>query len=163
MVVNPGDEWTERLARLFRDHLAWREAAAYLRSDASSTVYFTHRPGEVWRLEDVAGETRLVPGAASDPDLVFRFSPQSIERLEGVEGRMGDFAVALFSLIVDDEVRLRIISRFLRLARRGYVKLLLAGGPQVIAFGVTHGIRTLPALRRLVAETRSSEPADWET
>ena len=42
----------EPLAQLFRGHPAWREAAACLTEpEASSDVYFTHRPGEAWHLE----------------------------------------------------------------------------------------------------------------
>lgn len=157
-----GDEWTRRLATLFAEHPAWVDAAGRLRGDATSTVYFTHRAREPWRLETHAGSTRLLPGAAGDPDLVFRFSPESIGRLESVEGGIGDFAVALFEQIVNQEVDLRIRAGFGRLVRRGYVKLLLAAGPPVLAFGASHGIRTLGALRRFVADLSTQGPADWE-
>jgi hypothetical protein len=45
---------------------------------------------------------------------------------------------------------------------RGYVKLLVVAGPPVLAFGATHGILTLGALRRFVAGLRSRGAADWE-
>jgi len=163
MATNPGDDWTERLARLFRAHPAWVAAARSLSTSATSNVYFTHRRGEVWRLEQQNAETLLLPGATPDPDFVFRFSPEAIESLETVEGGIGDFAVALFSQVVDDEVGLRIVAGFPRLMRRGYVKLLVVAGPPVVAFGATHGVRTLGALRRFVAQLRASGPADWET
>jgi hypothetical protein len=166
MATSKRDEWVDRLARLFREHPAWVAAAHHLSSGASSTVYFAHhldRDGhEPWRLEQCDAGTCLLPGAARDPDFIFRFSPESIEQLEAVDGTVGDFAVALFSLVVDDEVQLRIAAGFPRLIRRGYVKLLLVAGPPVVAFGATHGIRTLGALRRLVAGLRRRGPADWE-
>ena len=157
-----GDEWTERLARLFREHPAWVAAAGHLDPEATCTFYFSHREHTPWRIEQRDSETRLAPGGASDPDFVFLFTPRSIERLEAVDGGIGDFAVALFSLILDDEVRLRIAAGFPRLAQRGYLKLLLAGGPKVLAFGATHGIQTWGALRRFVEEQRSPGPANWE-
>lgn len=163
MSASGGDDWTERLAKLFAEHPAWVEAARQLSLSATSTAYFSHRPGEPWRLEQRDGTTVLVPGAARDPDFVFRFSPAAIERLEDVDGGIGDFAVALFSQVVDEQVDLRIVAGFPRLMRRGYVKLLLVAGPPVLAFGATHGIRTLGALRRFVAGLRSRGPADWET
>ncbi len=58
---------------------------------------------------------------------------------------------------------LRIVAGFPRLVRRGYLGLLLASGPRVLAFGASHGVRTVGALRRLVAQLRDSGPADWET
>lgn len=157
------DEWIERLARLFVEHPAWVEAANLLSGDATSTVYFTQRPTEVWHLCTQAGGTRLLPGAARDADLVFRFSPESIRALERTDGGIGEFAVALFEEITGDRAQLRIRAPFLRLARRGYVKLLFAAGPKVIAFGARHGVTTLGGLRKLVAEHARRGPSEWET
>lgn len=160
------DETVERLARLFLEHPAWVAAARHLSRSATSTVYFSHRPGEPFRLDQSDGQTCLLPGAAADPDFVFRFTPASVEVLEEGEGGIGEFAVALFALILEDDptqrVGFRISADFLRLARRGYVRLLLAAGPRVMAFGAAHGIRHLAALRRFVADLRTREPKEWE-
>jgi hypothetical protein len=156
------DEWTERLAHLFREHPAWRSAARSMTDDATSTVYFSQRPGEPWRLERRDGETFLLRGAAEDPDFVFRFSPRAIDALDATDGAVGDFAVALFSLIEEDEIQLRIVAGFGRLARRGYLKLLWLGGLPVLRFGARRGIHSVAGLRRLVAQLRRTRPADWE-
>jgi len=156
----------DRLADLFREHEAWIAAARHIDPRATSSVYFSHRPGEVWRLEHGGGETQLLPGAAPDPDLVFRFSPGAVARLEATRGGISAFAVELFSRMLDEDpeqrVDFRIVADFRRLATRGYVRLLLAAGPRVVAFGLAHGVASLGALRRLVAELRSRDPADWE-
>ncbi len=161
------DDWIERLARLFREHPAWVRAARILVPAATSTVYFRHRPGEAWRLEQQDGVTRLLAGGAADPDFVFRFTPAAIERLEAVEGGIGEFAVELFTLMTEEDpdllVGFRIAVGFPRLLRRGYVRLLVEAGPGVLAFGASHGIRTLGALRRFIAQLRDQDPADWET
>lgn len=166
MGPQPDDVWVQRLARLFAEHPAWLEAARRLDLQATSSVYFSHRPGEPWRLERRGDTTLLSPGAAVDPDFVFRFTPGAIERLEGVRGGIGDFAVQLFSCLLDDDperrAELRIVADFGRLRRRGYVDLLFAAGPRVVAFGFSHGIRTLSGLRRLVAQLRAQGPRDWE-
>lgn len=166
-VVEPAtDETVERLARLFLEHPAWVAAARHLSRSATSTVYFSHRPGEPFRLDQGDGHTRLLPGAATDPDFVFRYTPASVEALERVEGGIGAFAVALFGLILEDDparrVGFRIVAGFVRLVRRGYVRLLLIAGPRVAAFGATHGIFHLGGLRRLVAELRARDPEEWE-
>jgi hypothetical protein len=163
LATEPQDEWIARLTQLFREHPAWRDAARRIRAGATSNVFFTHCPGEAWRLEvSEGGGAELLPGASDDPDLVFRFSPEAIERLESVEGGIGDFAVALFQAILDEDVSLRIAAGFPRLLRRGYVKLLRAAGRPVVAFGVAHGVSNVGALRRLVEELRDRSPADWE-
>jgi len=61
------------------------------------------------------------------------------------------------------QVDFRIIAGFGRLMLRGYVRLLLAAGPSVVIFGASHGIGSLGALRRFVAQLRARDAADWET
>jgi hypothetical protein len=165
-VAGAEDAAIERLARLFREHPAWVEAARLLAPEATSSVYFRHRPREPWRLEHRQGQTRLLPGASPDPDLVFRFTPASIERLAAARGGIGDFALELFALALEQDpearVEIRVAAPFSRLLRRGYVRLLLAAGPRLAALGASHGVRTPGALRRLVAQLRSRGPEEWE-
>lgn len=160
------DPVVDRLAGLFREHEAWIAAARHIDPRGTSSVYFSHRPGEAWQLVQREGETRLLAGAAPDPDLVFRFSPGAVERLAATRGGIGAFAVELFTRMLDEDpaqrVEFRIAADFRRLAARGYVRLLLAAGPRVLAFGLAHGVASLGALRRLVAELRSTRPAEWE-
>lgn len=166
MADEPADPWVRRLARLFAEHPAWVAAARHLDPRATSTVHFSHCPGERWRLERQGDTTLLLPGPADDPDFVFRFTPGAIERLEAVRGGIGEFAVQLFTCLLDDDpqnrVELRIVADFPRLRSRGYVGLLIAAGPRVLAFGFSHGIRTLSGLRRLVAQLRARDPQAWE-
>jgi len=161
------DPHVARLAALFRGHPAWRSAAGFVGNNATSAVYFTHRPDEAWRLVRRDGVTVLEPGAADDPDFVFRFTPAAVERLDAVDGGVGEFAATLFELIVDaDEdqgVGFRIAAGFPRLVARGYLRLLLAAGPEVLRFGLVHGVTTLRALRRLVDELRTRPPEPWES
>jgi hypothetical protein len=160
------DAVVTRLAESLRTHAAWRAAARYVAAEGESAVYFSHRPGEPWRFVRRAGESRLERGRAADPDFAFRFTPEAITELAAVEGGFGDVAVVLFELIASAEpprrVEFRIVAPFWRLVLRGYLRLLLAAGPRVVAFGATHGVRTVTALARLVADLRRREPADWE-
>jgi hypothetical protein len=157
------DPTVDALAALFRDHPAWIEAARHLADRVESAVSFTHRPGEHWRLVRRGGQTVLLPGRARDPDLAFRFTPASVTRLAAVGGGVGEFAVELFARIVDplesERIELRIVAPFTRLVRRGYVRLLLAAGPKVAAFGAARGIRTLGDLRRLLGRLRDGSVA----
>jgi hypothetical protein len=60
-------------------------------------------------------------------------------------------------------VGFRTVASFGRLARRGYVRLLVwHGGPRVFAFAARHGIAGLGALRAIVAALGRMEPFDWE-
>lgn len=156
----------QRLATLFRTHPAWKDAASRIAEGATSAVWFSHLPGERYRLERRGGESLLLPGGAGDPDFAFCFTPGSVARLEAVRGGIGEFAVALFECILDEDteaqVGLRIVAPFHRLAWRGYLRLVLDAGPAVLRFGAEHGVPDLRALRRLVAGLRSRPPEPWE-
>lgn len=138
----------------------------YTREGASSKVFFSHLPGEPWHLIRVGGESLLRPGPPAAPDFAFRFTPAAIDRLAKVEGGIGDFAVALFSLILetDPDLRIgfRIIAPFPRLVRRGYLRLLLHAGPELVAYGARHGVRNLRELQRVIARLRAEPPEAWE-
>jgi len=166
MPEGSSDDYIARLARLFLEHPVWIEAAKHISAEATSTIFFSHNPGQAWHLENREGEILLLPGAAKDPDFVFRFTPAAVQRLERVDRGMDDFAVELFRLMleesIDEGVRIRIVAGFPRLLRRGYVRLLISAGPGVLAFGAAQGVLSFRSLRRLVASTRSPEPLEWE-
>jgi hypothetical protein len=146
------DPSVARLAALFLEHPAWVAAARHTREGVSSKVFFSHLPGAPWHLVRTGGESLLRPGPATSPDFAFRFTPASIARLAAVEGGVGDFAITLFSLILEEDEELqvgfRIIASFPQLALRGYLRLLLASGPEVLAFGARHGIARALGNRR---------------
>ena len=162
-----GDDAVRRLVELFRAHPVWCQAARRIQEGSASRVFFPQWPGEPWRLVRRGGTSVLEPGDADDPDLAFCFPPAAVEQLESTRGAVGDFALALFRLMLDADparrVELRVIAPFPRLLRRGYVELLLRGGPRLLWFGATHGVRSVADLRRVVDSVRSSEPAPWET
>lgn len=160
------DLWIETLARMFREHPAWQETARLIDPRSTSTVYFRHRPDEPWHLERRGDETHLLPGAAEDPDFVFRFTPGAIARLAAVRGNAGDFAAELFSLAwaEDSSVRVNIViaAGFARLLRRGYVRLLLAAGPRARAIAAANGVEGMSSIQHLVATMRKFDRAGWE-
>jgi hypothetical protein len=161
------DPHVARLVELFLSHPVWCDAARRIAPESTSKVFFRHRPGEPWRLVRRGGATFLERGRAEDPDLAFCFPPAAIDELSRTQGRAGDFALALFRLMLDDDperrVAVRVIAPFTRLLRRGYVELLLRGGPRLLWFGATHGVRTLAELRRMVESARTAKPEAWET
>jgi hypothetical protein len=108
----------------------------------------------------------LLPGRAEDPDFVFRFSPGSIAELERAGPGVGDVALRLFELILDEDentrIDIRLVATFWRLAQRGYVRLLLSSGARVAAFAAGHGVSGFHSLRERVGALRRREPYPWE-
>jgi hypothetical protein len=156
------DPTVRTLAELFRRHPAWVRAAGYIAKGAESAVSFSHLPGRSWRLVRRGGESLLLRGRARGPDFAFRFTPAAVARLAAVRGDIGDFAVELFGRILEPReergMGFRVIAPFSRLVRRGYVRLLLAAGPEVVRFGASRGVTTLQDLRRFVAARRADRP-----
>jgi len=158
MVTGTRDPHVETLRRLFETHPVWLAAARHLAPGACSAIRFSHRPREEWTLHGQEGRTVLEAGRAPDPDLAFTFPPAAIEKLDATRGGIADFSLALFRLIEETDPDLRVgfqvVAPFSRLVRRGYVRLLVAAGPRVLAFGVARGVATLGALRRRVERSR---------
>jgi hypothetical protein len=159
------DPHIARLRELFRTHPAWLSAAQHIKDGSQSRVYFSHVPGEFHMLRK-DGQSLLLEGKADDPDFAFRFTPKSIDRLSRVQGSdVADFAVELFECIVSEDpdlqVGLRIISGFTKLFWRGYVTLLMKGGPRVLAYGASRGVNSVGDLRRFLKQSRASDPR-WE-
>jgi hypothetical protein len=152
------DPHVARLRRLFETHPIWLAAARHVSPEAHSSVRFSHLPRREWTLRAEGERTVLEPGTAPDPDFAFRFTPASVERLEATRGRIADFAIALFDLIEDPDpdvrVDFRVVAPFGRLVRRGYLTLLISAGPGVLAYGVSRGVASVGALRRLVERHR---------
>lgn len=135
----PMDPHVELLRNLFATHPAWLMAGSHLKEGVTSIVRFTHVPGE-FHLLCTGGKNLLMDGPAKDPDLAFRFTPGSIERLSKVTGQdIADFGVELLECAGSSDpavqVRIRVLTGFSKLLFRGYVGLLMRGGPRVLAYG----------------------------
>jgi hypothetical protein len=156
------DPHVSQLRQLFLTHPAWRKAASSIKEGSQSRVYFSHVDGEFHLLRK-DGDSHLLEGTASDPDLAFLFTPKAIERLSAVESEdPADFAVELFDSILneepDEQVGLRVVAGFTKLISRGYVKLLFKSGPRVMAYGKTRGVTGVTGLRKFLKQARASDP-----
>jgi len=156
------DPHVEQLRQLFLTHPAWRNAAAHIKEGSESRVHFSHLSGD-FRLVRKDGASHLLEGPAKKPDFAFLFTPKAIERLAAVEGEdPADFAVELFDSILteepDEQVGLQVISGFTRLLSRGYVRLLFKSGPRVLAYGKARGVSGMTGLRKLIKQSRDTDP-----
>jgi hypothetical protein len=157
------DRHVELLRDLFLNHPAWLAAARFIKDGCTSRVRFSHIPG-VFHLLRKDGQSLLRQGHAADPDLAFRFTPRSIERLSAVQGTdLGDFGIELWDCASSDDpevlVRVRVLVGFTKLLRRGYVGLMIKGGPRVLRHGGMNV--SLGDVRKLFAEMRADD-GSWD-
>lgn len=151
------DPHVELLKNLFLTHPAWRAASDHLKEGAASRVLFSHVPGE-YQLVRRGSQNLLLEGKAKDPDLAFRFTPKSIERLSRVQSSdFADFGVELLDCAASEDpeiqVRMLVIAGFPKLLLRGYATLLLKAGPRVLKGGGKGG-PSLSDVRKMVAALR---------
>lgn len=155
-----------KVADLFQTDPVWVKSMGAISVGVESTVYFSHRPDEIWHLVKEKEGVVLRPGRATNPDFIFRFTPQAIAQLAATKGGADVVGVALFDLILTDDpalaVGFRIVASFWTLVRHGHLQLVVTSGPRVLAYGARHGIVTAGQLRAFVGKLRTTEPASWE-
>lgn len=155
------DRHVELLRNLFLTHPAWRAASNHLREGSSSRVIFSHVPGEFHLLRQ-GNQNLLLEGRARDPDLAFRFTPKSIERLSQVQGTdIADFGVELLDCAASEDpeiqVRMLVISGFSKLLLRGYAGLLLKAGPRILrGSGGGGGGASISDVRKMISALRDN-------
>jgi hypothetical protein len=159
------DPHVELLRTLFLTHPAWRAASDHLKEGASSRVLFSHVPGE-YQLVRRGNQNLLLEGKAQDPDLAFRFTPKSIERLSRVQStEIADFAVELLACgeSEDPEMQVHMLVKagFTKLLFRGYASLLIKAGPRVLT-GSGKGGPTLSDVRKWISALRSDSGWVWD-
>jgi hypothetical protein len=159
------DPTVEKLRSLFLNHPAWLKAAEPIKDGASSRVLFAHLPSE-YQLLRQDGQSLLLEGPAVEPDFAFYFPKKAIDRLCAVQGtEQADFAIALFDCVVsedpDEQVGLRILAGLGQIFWKGYLTMLLRGGPRVLAYGARRGLHSVADLRKFLKHTRASHPR-WE-
>lgn len=164
MTVASEDSSLSILRRFFESHPTWVEAAESVHDGANSEVFFTDREGH-YHLMREDGHSLLLEGAAPSPDFSFLFTPGAIDHLaEMKEGTIGDFAICIFDLITTDDPKLRVGFRvngpFLRILRRGYLQVLLKGGPRVLQYAAGHGVTSLSELKKLL-DSMSGKEINW--
>lgn len=154
------DPHVDLLRTLFLTHPAWRAASDHLKEGSSSRVLFSHVPGE-FQLVRRGHANLLLEGAAKDPDLAFRFTPKSIERLSRVKSNdLADFAIELLDCAASTDpelqIRMLVIASFPKLLLRGYAGLLLKAGPRVLKGGGGHGHVGISDARKWIAALRDN-------
>jgi len=132
-------------------HTGWGRMIDSARDGACCRVRFTHMDG-VWSLYRRGGVVSLVEGTPADPDVCLFLSPRSVDHLAGVGDDMGDCAVAVLHCVLEGSAELLLLAPVSRLARRGYLRMVLASAPALRRYAAENRIDT----REVVARMRSS-------
>jgi hypothetical protein len=156
-------EARRKLIHYFATHPAWVKAAQPLGEGVCSALRWMDDP-EPWRLIRRDGISILEPGEPENPDFSFVFSEGAVEYLTGAEnGTIGDFATRLyeccFLLDADRRVDFQVIAPISQILKRGYWKVALKGGFQVMKMARAHGIGSAKDIRRIFGLLRGQNSA----
>ncbi len=154
----------ETLRVFFEEHEVWQEAARPVKDGANSEVYFRSIPGEYYLIRE-DGKSWLRKGKAPSPDFSFVFPDEAIRRFESLNGdNISDFAMLLFELLGNEDdlnlIGFRVSGSIGQILKRGYLQVVLKGGPRVLQYAASHGIRSLGDFGRLLKSLKGGD-IDW--
>jgi len=87
------------------------------------------------------GKPLLERRAAVNPDVVFSVRPETVELLnEKTKDDIGDIGVNILKEMVAGHISVRLEANVLDLLRRGYLRVVQAGGPAMSEFLSQHGV-----------------------
>jgi hypothetical protein len=162
--MSVSDRAKQRLIDYFAFNPAWVAAARPLADGVCSRLLFE---GEdiVWSLVRRNGCSILEPGEPENPDLQFVFSEGAIDYLTELdEASIGDFAARLYecAFLLDDQrmAELTVISSMGQILKRGYWKIALKGGFQVLKIARAHGIGGPRDFQRIIGLLQGKNSAD---
>ena len=136
-------EAIEQLTRIFTSTEAGKSAVRPLRKGTKVGIKILGQPGN-YTFERTATGVDIRSGQPSDPDFFMTMGPEAVQQIHDTEGdRVGDFGVSFLKTMMAEEeeraVRVKLNAGLFRLTRNGYLKVLLLGGPVVVAFMAKHG------------------------
>jgi hypothetical protein len=148
------------LARFLACSAAAAQAALSLRAGAEVAVTFTDLEGE-WRCYADAGNIRLEPGKARDPDFALLLAPAAIQSIcARTDADIGELGITFFEHVVSREpdyrIRVQLHSGLIKLTQRGWLTLLARGGPNVAGWLARKGLRGSSAVIAAIARLKSA-------
>ena len=154
----------EILRKFFSEHPTWIKAASPVREGANSEVFIAGQP-RPYHLYRTAGRSELREGPAPSPDFSLMFSYGAVKSFHELkDGEIADFAILLFDCIKEEDIEqkigFRVVGTLSQVLGRGYLQVLLKGGPRVLQYAAAHGVRSIGDFSRLLRGLRGKD-VNW--
>jgi hypothetical protein len=133
------------LRRFFETSTAGHRAASSLKRGATVGVKFTDVTGD-FHFHAQDGKPHFDAGRASDPDFDLTLAPGAVRAITSKpESDVGDLGIAFFQHIVAkdpaEKINVKLHAGLLKLTMHGWLGVLAAGGPKVIAWMAQKGLK----------------------
>lgn len=101
------------------------------------------------------GEVRIEERSAQ-ADVEFSFTGEALRQLESHPGQqLAAFGIAVFEQIIAGQMKIRVRGSLWRLATGGYLQIILAAGPELLAFLASHGLSSTKKILDLMRSLKS--------
>jgi hypothetical protein len=150
---------TERFSSYFDREVA-QEAAKSLGNGAEIEFRIPtsgETPEETFTFTKKAGKNAVVPGPASNPQLVFVIPSASAQEILDFESdEIGPIGVQIAKLVVSPDANRRVSIQFkagfFTLFSKGYLGVVTAGGAQFASFLASRGLNGIAAIKSLLGK-----------
>jgi hypothetical protein len=84
-------------------------------------------------------------------DVEFSFTAEAVRQLSGHSGeQMAHFGIAVLEQIIAGQMKIRVCGSLWKVLTDGYVKMIIAAGPEFLAFLAQHGISSSQKIIELI-------------
>ena len=133
----------EQLTTIFTTMEAGKKAIGPLKRGTTVGIRIVGDSND-YTFERNSSGAEIREGRALDPDFILTMGTEAVAQIHDTKGgRIGDFGVSFLKAMMAEEddqaVRVQLKAGLFRLTRHGYLKVLLLGGPVVVAFMAKHG------------------------
>lgn len=133
----------EKLKKFIEAHPVAMKAAGHLKKGASADIVIQGVDG-IWHFIKTEAGGKFIEGPSPSADFSMQIPPRAIEELSAMQGdNMAEFGILFFKYAgaqdFDNKIFVQLKSGLLTLTAKGYVKLVLAGGPSLAAWIATKG------------------------
>ncbi len=143
----------ERLREFMLEHPAAKRAMKQLKPGAAIN-FILSEDETVYHAKRIKSGAEMNKGATEQVDLWLRLGPRAVDDLlELNTSDLGTFGVEVLKHMVasrppEEKIDIKLEAGFIGLTKRGYLKIVILGGPKVMGFLAKKGFGGLGAIKK---------------
>jgi hypothetical protein len=152
-----------KLKDFFENRDVAKKATNPLSKKAEGGVIFLNDKSKSYSFKRVEGEnySSIFENSPKEPDFTISLSEGALNELISLKSEsVGDFGVLFFKLFKNreegKEIYLKIHIGFIKMISKGYLKVLLLGGPVVMSALTKLGVQGIDGLKRIFSKKKDN-------
>lgn len=149
----------QKLKDFFDQRPVAHKATSPLGKKALGAVIFRNEPTQSYSFKRSGKFATLSEESPAKPDFTIRLDPGAVDELVAFPSEsVGDFGVKFFKMLKrqneNQKIELSIHIGFFKIVSRGYLKVLLLGGPVVMSVLKDFGVSGVSSLKKLFSKKK---------